>query len=89
MTVTMGIVSATKKSELGVLEEGGYENFIQTDAAINRGNSGGALLDAKGRLLGISSAIIFPNKRKYRHWLSHTSQHGEEGLRRSGQRRWS
>lgn len=58
MTVTMGIVSATKKSELGVLEEGGYENFIQTDAAINRGNSGGALLDAKGRLIGINTAII-------------------------------
>ncbi len=54
----MGIVSATKKSELGVLEEGGYENFIQTDAAINRGNSGGALLDAKGRLIGINTAII-------------------------------
>lgn len=58
MTVTMGIISATKKSELGVLEEGGYENFIQTDAAINRGNSGGALLDAKGRLIGINTAII-------------------------------
>ena len=58
MTVTMGIISATKKSELGVLEEGGYENFIQTDAAINRGTSGGALLDAKGRLIGINTAII-------------------------------
>ena len=59
MTVTMGIVSATGKSELGVLrEEGAYENFIQTDASINRGNSGGALLDAKGRLIGINTAII-------------------------------
>ena len=55
----MGIVSATRKSELNVLEtEGSYENFIQTDASINRGNSGGALLDAKGRLIGINTAII-------------------------------
>ena len=59
MTVTMGIVSATRKSELGILrEKGAYENFIQTDASINRGNSGGALLDAKGRLIGINTAII-------------------------------
>ena len=59
MTVTMGIISATQRSELGILEqEGSYENFIQTDAAINRGNSGGALLDARGRLIGINTAII-------------------------------
>jgi serine protease Do/serine protease DegQ len=60
-TVTMGIISATMKSELGVLgppEAGSYENFIQTDASINPGNSGGALLDAKGRLIGINTAII-------------------------------
>jgi serine protease Do/serine protease DegQ len=55
----MGIISATMKSELGVLgETGTYENFIQTDASINPGNSGGALLDAKGRLIGINTAII-------------------------------
>lgn len=59
MTVTMGIVSATRRSELGILrEDGAYENFIQTDASINQGNSGGALLDAKGRLIGINTAII-------------------------------
>ncbi len=58
-TVTMGIVSATGRSELKVLDEkGSYENFIQTDASINRGNSGGALVDAKGRLVGINTAII-------------------------------
>ncbi len=58
-TVTMGIVSATVRSELKVLDEkGSYENFIQTDASINRGNSGGALVDAKGRLVGINTAII-------------------------------
>jgi serine protease Do/serine protease DegQ len=56
-TTTMGIVSAKGRSQLGLLE-GGYENFIQTDAAINMGNSGGALVDAKGRLVGINSAII-------------------------------
>jgi Do/DeqQ family serine protease len=57
-TVTMGIVSATSRS-VGILEEvAGYESFIQTDAAINQGNSGGALVDAKGRLVGINSAIL-------------------------------
>ena len=57
-TVTMGIVSATGRS-VGILaEQGGYENFIQTDAAINQGNSGGALIDARGRLVGINSAIL-------------------------------
>ncbi len=58
-TVTMGIVSATSRRGLGLLDEvGGYEDFIQTDAAINQGNSGGALIDAKGRLIGINSAIL-------------------------------
>lgn len=59
-TTTMGIVSATGRTNLGILGQGGYENFIQTDAAINRGNSGGALIDAEGRLVGINSAIISP-----------------------------
>ncbi len=58
-TVTMGIVSATGRKDLRLIEEGrGYENFIQTDAAINMGNSGGALVDAKGRLVGINTAIV-------------------------------
>ena len=57
-TVTMGIVSATGR-KVGILAEvAGYEDFIQTDAAINQGNSGGALIDARGRLVGINSAII-------------------------------
>ncbi len=59
-TTTMGIVSATGRTNLGILGQGGYESFIQTDAAINRGNSGGALVDAEGRLVGINSAIISP-----------------------------
>ena len=58
-TVTMGIVSAKGRNNLGLLDGvNGYENFIQTDAAINVGNSGGALVDAKGRLVGINSAIV-------------------------------
>lgn len=61
-TVTMGIVSA-KGRNVKILEDvGGYESFIQTDAAINMGNSGGALVDAKGRLVGINSAILSPSK---------------------------
>ncbi len=54
-TVTMGIISAVGRGGMGIV---GYENFIQTDAAINMGNSGGALVDAEGRLLGINSAIF-------------------------------
>jgi serine protease Do/serine protease DegQ len=57
-TVTMGIVSAKGRS-VGILDDvQGYEDFIQTDAAINQGNSGGALVDAGGRLVGINSAIL-------------------------------
>ena len=54
-TVTMGIVSATGRNQLGITN---FENFIQTDAAINPGNSGGALIDAHGRLVGINTAIF-------------------------------
>lgn len=62
-TVTMGIVSAKGRNQLGLLDDvAGYENFIQTDASINMGNSGGALVDAKGRLVGINSAIISPSR---------------------------
>ena len=54
-TVTMGIISATGRGGVGIVD---YENFIQTDAAINMGNSGGALVDIKGQLLGINTAIF-------------------------------
>jgi serine protease DegS len=54
-TVTMGIVSATGRSNLGLNT---YENFIQTDASINKGNSGGALVDSQGKLIGINSVIF-------------------------------
>ncbi len=56
-TVTMGIVSATGRGGFGIVD---YEDFIQTDASINMGNSGGALVDAEGRLVGINTAIISP-----------------------------
>lgn len=58
LTVTQGIVSATGRNSRGILGPGAYENFIQTDAAINLGNSGGALIDAAGRLIGINTAIV-------------------------------
>ena len=59
LTATQGIVSAKGRDQGGrILGPGSYENFIQTDAAINLGNSGGALIDAKGRLVGINTAIV-------------------------------
>ncbi len=54
-TVTQGIVSATGRGQLGLAT---FENFIQTDAAINLGNSGGALIDAHGTLVGINTAVL-------------------------------
>jgi serine protease Do len=54
-TVTLGIVSALSRRNVGLSE---YEDFIQTDAAINPGNSGGALIDERGDLVGINTAIL-------------------------------
>ena len=54
-TMTVGVVSATGRSSLGIEK---IENFIQTDAAINQGNSGGPLIDINGRLIGINTAIM-------------------------------
>jgi len=54
-TVTMGIVSAVGRANVGIAE---YEDFIQTDAAINPGNSGGALVNVRGELIGINTAIF-------------------------------
>jgi serine protease DegS len=56
--VTHGIVSAVGRGQLGVAV---YENFIQTDAAINVGNSGGALVDFRGELIGINTAVLGKN----------------------------
>jgi serine protease DegS len=57
-TVTQGIVSATGRGQLGVAT---FENFIQTDAPINVGNSGGALINAEGELVGINTAVLAKN----------------------------
>ncbi len=57
-TVTHGIVSATGRGQLGVAT---FENFIQTDAPINFGNSGGALIDVHGKLVGINTAVVAKN----------------------------
>ncbi|OWJ67294.1 trypsin-like peptidase domain-containing protein [Inquilinus limosus] len=57
-TASLGIVSATGRSGLGIE---GYEDFIQTDAAINPGSSGGALINLDGHLVGINTAIISPS----------------------------
>jgi Do/DeqQ family serine protease len=57
-TVTFGIVSALGRNDLRIE---GFENFIQTDAAINPGNSGGALVDMRGQLIGINTAILAPS----------------------------
>jgi serine protease Do len=54
-TVTLGIVSAVGRTGMGLTD---YEDFIQTDAAINRGNSGGGLVDARGEVVGINTAIV-------------------------------
>lgn len=54
-TITMGVVSALGRSGIGISD---YEDFIQTDAAINPGNSGGALVNIKGELVGINTAIF-------------------------------
>ena len=58
-SVTMGIVSAKGRGGMGIEE---YEDFIQTDAAINPGNSGGALVNLRGELVGINTAIASPNR---------------------------
>ncbi|OGW28155.1 MAG: hypothetical protein A2X56_04550 [Nitrospirae bacterium GWC2_57_13] len=54
-TVTMGVISAVGRANVGIAD---YEDFIQTDAAINPGNSGGALLNVRGELIGINTAIV-------------------------------
>jgi serine protease Do len=57
-TVTMGIVSATGRGGLGIED---YEDFIQTDASINPGNSGGPLINIRGELIGVNTAILSPS----------------------------
>jgi Do/DeqQ family serine protease len=58
--VTSGIISARGRTGIGILGEEGYEDFIQTDASMNIGNSGGPLVDSRGRVIGINTAIASP-----------------------------
>jgi serine protease Do len=58
--VTTGIISARGRTGIGILGEEGYEDFLQTDASMNVGNSGGPLVDSRGRVIGINTAIASP-----------------------------
>lgn len=68
-SVTQGIVSATGRGLLNLVT---FENFIQTDAAINAGNSGGALINSNGELVGINTAVLAQDPRNRRHRFRHT-----------------
>ena len=59
-TVTAGIVSATRRNNLPLFNNDAYQDFVQTDAAVNPGNSGGPLIDLKGEVIGINTAIFSP-----------------------------
>jgi serine protease Do len=57
-SVTTGIISALERNQMGINGANGYESFIQTDAPINRGNSGGPLVNMEGEVIGVNSAIV-------------------------------
>ncbi|STF43890.1 periplasmic serine protease DegP [Escherichia coli] len=75
-TVTSGIVSALGRSGPETLKT--TKNFIQTDAAINRGNSGGALVNLNGELIGINTAILAPDGGNIGIGFCYPEQHGEK-----------
>ena len=72
-TVTAGIVSARGR-QIG----GAYDDYIQTDASINRGNSGGPLFDMNGQVIGINTAIYLADRRQRRHRLRDPVDPGQE-----------
>ena len=76
-TVTAGIVSARNRD----IEAGPYDDFIQTDAPINKGNSGGPLFDMDGNVVGVNSAIYLADRRLGRHRLLDSVQSGARGHR--------
>src|SRR5258707_343692 len=85
-TVTQGIVSARNRD----IESGPYDDFIQTDAPINRGNSGGPLFDMSGNVVGVNSAIYSPSGGSVGIAFSipsHLAQEGPHQLRQFGQAR--
>jgi len=57
-TVTVGVISAKNRTGIGILGPSGYEDYVQTDAAVNPGNSGGPLVNLKGEVIGVNSAIF-------------------------------
>ncbi len=81
-TVTVGVISATGRSDIGIAT---YENFIQTDASINRGNSGGPLVNIRGEVIGINTAIVATGRgigfavpiNMARHVMEQLISHGE------------
>lgn len=85
-TVTAGIVSAKARS-LGVYNNG-VESFIQTDAAINQGNSGGALVNARGELVGIQFRTLFTYRSLFGLWVCYSNQYYDESYSRL-ERIWS
>jgi len=81
-SLTSGLVSALNRS---LVEENGnrLEHLIQTDAAINPGNSGGPLLDSAGRLIGMNTAPLQPERRRGRYRLRRAHRHGQSGRART------
>jgi hypothetical protein len=84
-TVTAGIISARGRAT--GLSDGSFEDFLQTDAAINQGNSGGALVNTQGELIGHQQSDHLPLGRQYRHWFRNSLQDGEK-RHGAAQTRW-
>src|SRR5204863_5586530 len=86
-TVTMGIISGKGRSTTTGVGSASYEDFLQTDAPINHGNSGGALVNTKGELVGINSQIMSPNDGNIGIGFAipaNMARHVMDGLRKDG-----